>query len=93
MTIHAALAGRIRQEQADIQRLVTRAESLMEKARRSGDDGYLDGAALNLHGFYTAAELVEELGACCRELFRDLEAFCRFLGDLDGGRVQPPPTV
>ena len=47
---YVALAGRIRQALLDIEHLVNRAESLMDKALRSGDDGYWDGVALNLHG-------------------------------------------
>lgn len=55
-----ALAGRISQWLLDLQRLVDRAESLLDKARDSGDDGYLDGVALNLHGFYAGVERVLE---------------------------------
>jgi len=32
----------------------------MDKAQRSGDDGYLDGVALNLYGFYTSVEQIFE---------------------------------
>ncbi|MFQ5904716.1 MAG: hypothetical protein ACE5JO_13605 [Candidatus Binatia bacterium] len=56
----AVLAGRIRQALADLERVVRRAEELMEKARRTGDDGYLDGVALNLHGFYMGVERIFE---------------------------------
>ena len=35
-------------------------ELLAAKARTSGDNGYLDGVALNLHGYYTAVEQVFE---------------------------------
>jgi len=56
----AALAGRIRQALADLERVVSRAEELIGKARRSGDDGYLDGVALNLHGFYSGVERIFE---------------------------------
>lgn len=49
---YAALIGRMEQMLADIERVVNRAEYLLAKARKTGDDGYWDGIALNLHGFY-----------------------------------------
>lgn len=58
--IYLALAGRITQLLADIDRIAQRAELLMSKARTSGDEGYLDGVALNLHSFYTAIESLFE---------------------------------
>jgi hypothetical protein len=57
---YASLAARIRQSVLDLERLVARAESLMDKARTSGDDDYLDGVALNLHGFYAGTERIFE---------------------------------
>jgi hypothetical protein len=57
---YLALAGRITQILADIDRIAQRAELLMSKARSSGDEGYLDGVALNLHSFYTAIESLFE---------------------------------
>lgn len=60
MNHYAALAGRIRQSMTDLARVVDRAEDLMRKAQHSGDDGYLDGVALNLHGFYAGAERIFE---------------------------------
>jgi len=59
-TDYAALAGRIRQWLLDLEHLVSRAELLLGKAQRSGDDGYLDGVALNLHGFYAGVERIFE---------------------------------
>lgn len=55
-----ALSGRIKQSLSDIQRVVDRVEYLMEKAQKTGDDGYLDGVALNLHGFYAGIEHIFE---------------------------------
>jgi len=55
-----ALSGRITQSMSDIQRVVDRVENLMEKAKKTGDDGYLDGVALNLHGFYAGIERIFE---------------------------------
>jgi hypothetical protein len=57
---NAALAGRLSQWIIDLERLVVRAETLLDKAQGSGDDGYLDGVALNLHGFYAGVERVFE---------------------------------
>jgi len=55
---YAALAGRIGQSLDDLDRVVTRARNLMDKARTSGDLDYLDGVALNLHGFYAGVERI-----------------------------------
>lgn len=60
MNCYAALSGRIQQQRADLHYVVSRAENLLEKAQRNSDDGYLDGAALNLHGFYTGVESIFE---------------------------------
>lgn len=60
MRPYAALIGRMRQEQSDLDRLISRTETLMDKAKATGDDGYLDGVALNLHGFYTGLERIFE---------------------------------
>jgi hypothetical protein len=54
------LAGRIEQSVADLQTIVSRAEVLVDKYRLSLDDGYLDGAALNLHALYSAIEKIFE---------------------------------
>jgi hypothetical protein len=55
-----ALIGWIREELMEIARSAQRAQELCEKALRTGDDGYWDGVALNLHGFYTGAERIFE---------------------------------
>jgi len=52
----AKLAERIRQELAEISRVVTRISEGWERARRSNDDFYLDSVALNLQGFYSGLE-------------------------------------
>ena len=59
-TGYLALIGRIRRVLQDLAQVVARAESLMEKALVTGDDGYLDGVALNLHGFYAGVERIFE---------------------------------
>lgn len=65
---YGALVGRVQQALADLERVVSRAESLMDKAQHSGDDGYLDGVALNLHGFYVGIERIFE------DIAREVEA-------------------
>ena len=55
------LAERIRDELADLDRLVGRAQEGWRRAQRSGDDFYLDGVALNLHSFYAGLERLFEL--------------------------------
>lgn len=59
-----ALATRLRVELADLKRVVERAEYLLSKAQESDDEDYLDGVALNLHGFYAGVERIfEEVAA------------------------------
>ena len=57
---YAALAARIRASLNDVQRVMRRAEALRDKAQSTGDDGYWDGVALNLHGFYAGIEQIFE---------------------------------
>lgn len=60
MSPYAGLVAQIEEELADIERVVLRTERLTEKALRTGDDGYWDAVALNLHGVYTSAEKIFE---------------------------------
>jgi len=55
------LVERIRDELAELDRLVERAQEGWRRAQRSGDDFYLDSVALNLHGFYAGLERLFEL--------------------------------
>ena len=55
------LAGRIRDELVDLDRLIGRVGEAWARAQRSDDDYYLDSVALNLHGFYGGLERVFEL--------------------------------
>lgn len=55
------LAERIRGELDDLAQVVERTEEGWRRARRSGDDFYLDSVALNLHGFYAGLERLFEL--------------------------------
>jgi len=57
---YAALAARVRASLADIDRVVARAETLSRRAQTTGDDGFWDGVALNLHGFYAGLEQLFE---------------------------------
>jgi hypothetical protein len=52
----AVLAGRLRTEINELAWVVERAERLQNKAQEQHDEDYLDGVALNLHGFYSGVE-------------------------------------
>ena len=55
---YAALAGRIREALTELELVAHRAEDLRDKAQLTGDDGYWDAVALNLHSFYTGVERI-----------------------------------
>lgn len=55
------LAQRIRVELIELESVVQRIGSGWERVQRSHDDYYLDGVALNLHGFYSGLERIFEL--------------------------------
>jgi hypothetical protein len=57
------LAERIRSELKDLRRVVERAEKGWERSNLQADDMYVDGVALNLHGFYSGLERLFELVA------------------------------
>jgi len=50
------LVRRIRQELGELERVLNRTQEGWEQFRRSNDDLYLDGVALNLHGLYSGFE-------------------------------------
>lgn len=54
------LAERIRQDLAELGRVVDRVREGWQRARESGDEYYLDSVALNLHGFYAGLERIFE---------------------------------
>lgn len=58
-----ALAARLRENLADLARVVERTDRLMTKAANQHDDDYLDGVALNLHSFYAGVEQLLEVVA------------------------------
>ncbi|MCS6936014.1 MAG: hypothetical protein NZ610_05150 [Candidatus Bipolaricaulota bacterium] len=55
---YRVVAGRIRRELSDLERVVSRAERALATARQDPErqDLYLDSAALNLHDFYAGLE-------------------------------------
>lgn len=55
------LAGRIRDELVEIGRVRRRIEDGWQRVQQSADEYYLDGVALNLHGFYSGLERIFEL--------------------------------
>ena len=57
---YLTLVSRIREELSEIKQAVDRAQTGWERARRTGDEFYLDSVALNLHSFYTALERIFE---------------------------------
>jgi hypothetical protein len=77
---YASLAGRIREELKDIERVVTRAEEMVAKAQTTSDDAYFDGAALNLHSFYTGLERIFE--SIAREMDDSVPSGIRWHQDL-----------
>jgi len=64
------LAKRIRDELAEIDYTLNRAMEGLQRAKQTGDDHYLDGVALNLHGFYSGIEKIFELIAAHVDGFR-----------------------
>ena len=63
MIEHAALIARIQENLNEVERVVSRADMLSKKAQQTNDDGYWDGVALNLHGFYGGVERIfEDIG-------------------------------
>lgn len=55
------LAGRIRQELTELDRVVQRTNQIWQAATRSADDYHLDATALNLHGYYAGIERLLEM--------------------------------
>jgi hypothetical protein len=57
---YAVLAGRIRQDLAEIESIVARVERAVQARglNPADEDLFLDAAALNLHAFYTGLERI-----------------------------------
>lgn len=58
---YLTVAGRIRREVADLDRVVRRTTDIWQQATRSSDDYHVDATALNLHGFYAGLERLFEI--------------------------------
>lgn len=56
----AMLSARILAELKELSALVERIEQGWERSKLKNDDYYLDGVALNLHGFYSGLERIFE---------------------------------
>jgi hypothetical protein len=59
--VYRTIAGRIRSELQDLQRVVERTGRIWQQALTSTDDYYVDATALNLHGFYAGLERLLEV--------------------------------
>lgn len=57
---YRAVAGRIRQDLDDIAAISGRARAIWDQYRDTGDEYYVDAAALNVHHFYAGLERIFE---------------------------------
>ena len=57
------LATRLRSEMVELEHIVQRITEGWQRVLRTNDEYYLDGVALNLHGFYSGLERIFELVA------------------------------
>lgn len=57
---YRAVAGRIRQDLDELHTVAQRATTIWERYQDSGDEFYVDAAALNLHDFYAGLERIFE---------------------------------
>ncbi len=69
MSRYRSLIGQFQQDLTDLERIVERASTQVQRAQQTGDDNYLDAVALNLHTFYTATERIFE------EIAREIDSF------------------
>jgi hypothetical protein len=60
-TKYLALISRIEEELTNLKQIIKRINKGWEKAKKEGDDLYLDSVALNLHSFYAGIEKIFEL--------------------------------
>ncbi|MEZ4658474.1 MAG: hypothetical protein R2911_12950 [Caldilineaceae bacterium] len=58
---YLTLAGRIRQEIGELERVVERTQRIWREAATRADDYLLDATALNLHGYYARIERLFEM--------------------------------
>ncbi len=59
--IYLTIAGRIRQEIQELEKVVSRTKRIWKKAAAATDDFYVDAIALNLHSFYAGLERLFEI--------------------------------
>jgi hypothetical protein len=57
---YRALAGRIRQDLNDLDAVCSRVDAIWRRYQDSGDECYIDAAALNVHDFYAGLERIFE---------------------------------
>ena len=57
---YRALAGRIRQDLNDLDAVCSRVDAIWRRYQDSGDEYYIDAAALNVHDFYAGLERIFE---------------------------------
>ena len=57
---YRALAGRIRQDLNDLDAVCSRVDAIWWRYQDSGDEYYIDAAALNVHDFYAGLERIFE---------------------------------
>jgi len=76
------LSERIRNELAELQRVLRRAEEGWKRAQQSAADYYLDGVTLNLHGFYNGLERSRRAVIVYPSPSRTA-SFCRIAGATD----------
>ncbi|MDD5206962.1 MAG: hypothetical protein PHS17_16175 [Desulfobacterales bacterium] len=55
------MSERIRLELGELENVILKIEEGWKRAENSGDNYYLDGVALNLHGFYSGLERIFEV--------------------------------
>ena len=58
---YRTIAGRIRAELQELERVAERTGRIWQQATTSTDDYYVDATALNLHGFYAGLERLLEI--------------------------------
>lgn len=59
--VYLAVAGRIRGELQELNRVVERTKNIWQEATQATNDYYVDATAINLHGFYAGVERILEI--------------------------------
>lgn len=58
---YLTIISRIREELSEIKKIADRSQEAWGKAKKLGDDLYIDSAALNIHSFYAGLERIFKL--------------------------------